>query len=320
MAAYAHYSFERERTLDKLSHSRNSRNSRRNTILEPYYFLAPIMISMFFLYLYPLINTFILAFQNYKLTDMKNVGFNGLANFRYLFNDPELPKIMMNTLKFVSITLVFQFLLGLILALALKKPFKGRGIYQSIVFLPWCMSSFAVGLMFRNAFNGEYGVINDLLLKIGLIQEKIVWIGSTKLALMTIAVATIWMGIPFFAIMYLAGLQSIPGEVYEAAKIDGCNKIKQLFLITLPYIKHTLILTILIRSVWIFNSVEIILVMTEGGPAYYSEILTSYLFTKAYATLDFGFAAAMGTIFIVGLLAYSLLYLKVSGFNKAGDF
>jgi multiple sugar transport system permease protein len=308
---------KRGRTLDK---SLNCKNSRRNALLEPYCFLAPIMISMSFLYLYPLLNTFLLAFQRYKLTDMKNIGFYGLANYRHLLNDPELPKIMMNTLKFVSITLIFQFLLGLILALALKKPFRGRGVYQSIVFLPWCMSSFAVGLMFRNAFNGEYGVINDLLLKIGLIQQKIVWIGSIKLALVTVIVATIWMGIPFFAIMYLAALQSIPTDVYEAAEIDGCGKIKQLFLITLPYIKHTLILTILIRSVWIFNSVEIILVMTEGGPAYYSEILTSYLYTKAYATLDFGFAAALGTIFIMGLLVYSLAYLKALGFDKAGDF
>ena len=228
--------------------------------------------------------------------------------------------ILRNSLAYVVISVIGQLLLGMILALALKKPFRGRGVYQSIVFLPWAFSGFVVGLIFRWSFNGEYGVVNDLLLKLGLIEEKIAWLGTPGLSLAVIIIAMIWIGIPFFAIMILAALQSIPADVYEAAEVDGCGVMRQFFQITLPYIKPTLVTTTLLRTIRIFNSFDLIVVVSGGGPANTSQTLTSYMYSAAFGSYDLGFAAAIGVMLMIVLGVYALLFLKITRYDKAGDF
>lgn len=201
-------------------------------------------------------------------------------------------------------------MLGLTLALALKKNFRGRGLYQSIVFLPWAFSAFVIGLMFRWSFNGEYGVVNDLLLKLHAITERIAWLGTPGISLLVVILGMIWMGVPFFAIMNLAALQSIPAEIYEACEIDGCGVIKKFFRITLPYIKPTIITTLLLRTIWIFNSFDLIVVITNGGPASTSQTLPSYMYTRAFSSYDFGLASALGILLLVALAVYSVAFLN----------
>jgi multiple sugar transport system permease protein len=130
----------------------------------------------------------------------------------------------------------------------------------------------------------------------------------------------IWMGIPFFAIMILAALQSIPANIYEASHIDGCGPLRRFFMITIPYIKPTVIITILLRTIWIFNSFDLIVVITNGGPANYSQTLPSYMYTKAFSSYDFGLASALGVVLMVFLALYVLLFLKATNYNKAGNF
>ena len=130
---------------------------------EPWLFLLPVLVVLLLLFGYPLINSIVMAFQNYKLTAPNDIYFNGFENFKKLFGDPDGLMILKNSIIYVVISVAGQFLLGLTLALALKKQFKGRGLYQSIVFLPWAFSGFVVGLIFRWSFNGEYGVVNNLL-------------------------------------------------------------------------------------------------------------------------------------------------------------
>lgn len=268
---------------------------------------------------YPLLNCIRLAFSNYKVTQLDNVTFAGFDNFKRIFADPKIGMIALNTLKFVIITLILQLVLGFILALALKKPFRGRGIYQGIVFLPWAFSGFLVGLTFQWMFNGEYGPINDILMKLNLIDGKISFLGDPKLALFTVIVALVWQGIPFFGIMLLAALQSVPEELMEAAKIDGANSIQRFTHVTIPCIKPTIIVTVLLRTIWIFNNADIIYIMTKGGPANSSDTLSSYMFIKAYSTLDFGFASALGVLFMLGLTVYIVGFIKVTKYNQAGD-
>lgn len=265
---------------------------------------------------YPLLNCIRLAFSNYKITQLNNVTFAGFANFARIFSDKEIGMVAANTLKFVVVTLVLQLVLGFILALALKKPFKGRGIYQGIVFLPWAFSGFIVGLTFQWMFNGEYGPINDILLKLGLISEKISFLGSPKWAIWTVIIALVWQGIPFFGIMILAALQSVPKELEEAAVIDGANAFQRFSNVTVPSIKATLITTVLLRTIWIFNNADIIYIMTKGGPANSSNTLSSYMFMKAYSTLDFGFASALGVLFMIGLTIYVVLFMKATHYNQ----
>ena len=290
----------------------------RKTIkrLEPHIFLLPSYIIMIFLMGYPLLNCIRLAFTNYRVTQMDNVSFAGLSNFKRIFEDRVIGMITTNTLKFVFFSVLFQLILGLILALALKKPFRGRGIYQGIVFLPWAFSGFIVGLTFQWMFNGEYGVINDVLLKLGLIEQKISFLGSPDLSLVSVMIAMIWSGIPFFGIMLLAALQSVPEELIEAAKIDGAGPIRRFWSVTIPCIKPTVVTTVLLRTIWIFNSPDLIYIMTKGGPANTSDTLSSYMFSKAYSTLDFGFASALGVLFMIFLTIYLLVFFKITKFNE----
>ncbi len=282
-----------------------------------YVFLAPTIIFLLLYFGAPLINSIRYAFSNYKLTDPDNIYFNGITNFMGIFTDTSLVQICVNTLVYVVSTVLMQFLLGLGLALLLKKPFKGRGIYQSVVFIPWAFSGFVVGLMFRWSFNGEYGVVNDILLRFNVIAENINWLATPQTGMFVSIVAMVWMGIPFFGILLLASLQSIPEEIYESAVLDGCTGIKSFWFITLPFIKPTIITTVLLRTIWIFNSFELIMIITGFGPAGLTNTLASYMYNKAFTTYDFGMASAIGLIFMVGLCIYSIVVLKITKGNES---
>jgi len=288
--------------------------------LEPLWYILPALIVLLLVFAVPLVRTFTMAFQRYSLTSLNNIKFNGMENFRNLFADKNISLIIKNSLFYVVFSVTLQFLLGMILALALRRSFRGRGIYQAIVFLPWAFSAFVVGLLFRWCFNGEYGVVNDILLRLGVISERISWIGTPGLSLLVVILAMVWMGVPFFAIMNLAALQSISNDVYEAASIDGCGIVSGFFAITLPYIKPTIITTILLRTIWVFNSFDLIVMITNGGPASSSQTLCSYMYTQAFTSYDFGMASALGVVLVVALAIYTFVFLVVTNYSKAGDF
>lgn len=295
-------------------------NLKTKKKIAPYLYVMPVLILLLIMYGYPLIKSIIMSLQDYKLTSSGSAPFNDFANFKKMFSDTDFLLLLRNSLIYVIISVVAQFVLGLILALCLKTKFRGRGIYQSIVFLPWAFSSFVVGLMFRWSFNGEYGVVNDILMKMGIIKENVAWLGTPGLSLAVVIIAMIWMGIPFFGIMILAALQSVPDDIYEAADIDGCGMFRKFFSLTLPYIKPTIIMTVLLRTIWIFNSFDLIVIITGGGPVNYSQTLPSYMYSKAFASYDFGLASAFGVLLIVILGIYAVLFLKLSNYDKAGDF
>jgi multiple sugar transport system permease protein len=268
---------------------------------------------------YPFLNVIRMSFMDYRLT-RRDRPFIGLANFRRIFNDPDIMMILGNSLVFVFVTVGLQFLLGLTLALALRKPFRGRGLYQGIVFIPWAFSNFIVALTFRWLFNAEFGPINDLLLRFGFITQRMVFLGSPTYALYTVITAMVWQGIPFFGIMILAALQSVPSDFYEAGALEGCTGVRGFFYITLPTIKATVIITLMLRLIWVFNNAELIFIMTQGGPANTSHTLASYMFTRAYSTLDFGFASAIGVFFMIILVTAVSIFLGISRYNEAkGD-
>lgn len=300
------------------SANKKGRMARKKRV-EPWYYVGPIFLLLVIMFGYPLIKSIVMAFQNYKLGNA-NVYFNDFANFQKMFGDKDFPLLLKNSIVYVIVSVFGQFIGDLILALCLRDKFKGRGIYQSIVFLPWAFSAFVVGLVFRWSFNGEYGVVNDVLMKLGIIKKGIAWLGTPGLSLVVVILAMIWIGIPFFGIMILAALQSIPDEIYEAADMDGCGMFRKFFSLTLPYIKPTVIMTILLRTIWIFNSFDLVVIVTQGGPANYSQTLPSYMYTKAFSGYDFGLAGAFGVLLMVILGVYAVLFLKLSNYDKAGDF
>lgn len=288
--------------------------------LQPYLYIAPVMILLLLMFGYPLIKSIVMSFQEYKLSRPDKIAWNNFENYAEMFGDRNFGLLLKNSILYVVAAVLGQFLLGLGLALALNKKFRGRGVYQSIVFLPWAFSPFVVGLLFRWCFNGEYGVVNDLLKKMGFIDKGISWLGTPGLSLLVIIFAMIWIGIPFFAINILAALQSVPAEIYEAADVDGCGTIRKFFSLTIPYIKPTIIMTVLLRTIWIFNSFDLVVIITEGGPANYSQTLPSYMYSQAFSSYDFGLAGAFGVLLMVILSVYAVIFLKITKYDKAGDF
>ena len=196
-----------------------------------------------------------------------------------------------------------------ILALLLDVPFRGRGLAQALVFLPWAVPTFLTGLNWAWLFNPTIGPLPHWLHALGLLAEPNNILSDPDLALWGPITAAVWWGIPFFAITLLAALQSIPGDLYEAAAIDGANPLQRFLSITLPFLAPVIAITVLLRTVWVANFTDLIVVMTSGGPADRTQTVASYIFTQAFKRLDFGYASAISLVLLVLLLTYALLIL-----------
>lgn len=267
-----------------------------------------------FIYL-PVIRGSIMAFQNYNMFDLRDVHFIGFTNFIDVITDKNISFliILFNTMIWVVFSLALQFVLGFILAMLLEKPFFGRGIYSGLVFYTLALSGFAIGLTWAWLFNGQTtGLINDMLMKINLIDSPIGFLSNPKFAMMSVIAANVWYGIPFFGIMILAALQSVPKELHEAAVIDGASSIKRLFKVTIPYIKPTIVSTLLLRTMWIVNMPDIIYAMTNGGPINKTNILATQMINKVFKEYDYGQGSAIGLIIMTLLFIYSIFYLRLT--------
>ena len=271
-------------------------------------FLAPAAVLVAIFTYYPLLRGANIAFRDYNLYDLRNTPFVGLQNFRTLLADPTFYTVFINSGIWVIGSIVPQFLLGFGLALLLRRKFRLRGIYQALVFYPWAVSGFLIGILFRWMFNGEFGVINDLLRKVGLIEANVPWLADPKLAMFSVIVANVWYGVTFFAIMILAALQSVPDELIESAAIDGAGKVKTLWNIMIPYIRYTLALTVMLRVIWIFNFPDLIYGMTGGGPANQTQIATTWMI-QFVQNGNYGVGSALGLILMLILGLFTMFYL-----------
>jgi multiple sugar transport system permease protein len=218
------------------------------------------------------------------------------------------PIILSNTAVWVFGSIIPQFVLGFAVALWLRKRFRFRGVYQALIFFPWAISGFLIAIIFRWMFNANFGVINDLLLRSGIITEPITWLAVPDTGLIAAIIANIWYGVTFFAIMILAALQSVPDELLESASIDGAGKVRSLFQIIIPYIRDTLVLTFLLRIIWILNFPDLIYGMTGGGPANQTHIITTLMVVTTRKG-DYGQASALGLIVMVILIVFASIYL-----------
>lgn len=274
-------------------------------------FMAPAVVFVAFFTYYPMVAGSQMAFRNWNLADLTDTSFIGFGNFTGIFGDPLWGTVLSNTALWVVASIVPQLVIGFALALWLRRRFRFRGLYQALIFFPWAISGFLIGILFRWMFNSEFGVVNDLLMKASLIDEPVAWLADPKTAMVAIIVANIWYGVTFFAIMILAALQSIPDEIYEAAALDGAGKVRTLFRITIPYIRTTLALTVLLRVIWIFNFPDIIFGTTGGGPNNETHIVTTWMITIMQQG-DYGKASALGLLIVAGLLLFSVFYLTAT--------
>jgi multiple sugar transport system permease protein len=278
--------------------------------LYPYYLVAPAVIFMLVIVAYPILNSFYMSMMDYKLFKMSSTHFVGLQNYIAVLQDPVFRQSLWNTLWWVGLGVFLQFFFGLILALLLNEKFRGRGIVRALILVPWVTPGILIGLMWTWMYDGNYGVINDVLVKLHLLDQYVPWLAQSNTALLAVIVTIVWQGIPFFAIMLLAGLQTIPKELYEAAEVDGASSWQSFWMITLPMLMPTIFVTTLLRIIWVANSVDVIFAMTGGGPGYSTLTLSVYTFVKARTALDFGYASTMSIYLtmILSVVLFAYLY------------
>ena len=276
--------------------------------IYPYLLVAPAVLIILCVVFIPVVNAIRMSFQNYDLRKPKDIAFIGLGNYVALFKDPLFWKSLIKTIQWVVFGVGFQFLFGFILALLLNRSFRGRGVIRAVSLIPWVTPGVLIGLMWRWMYDGNYGVVNDILQKLHITGENIAFLANPKTAFPAVIVTIVWQGIPFFALMILAALQGIPYELYEAADIDGANWVQKLFSITIPSIRNTIMITLLLRIIWVANSVDVIFNMTEGGPAYATQTLSVYVFNKANI-LNLGYSSAMAIMLAIVLCSVAVPYL-----------
>lgn len=283
---------------------------RKKRDLLPYALVTPALAITIAIIFLPMFQTITYSFSHYVLYKPQEKGFIGLENFKTAFTDPLFVSSLINTFIWIVGIVVFQFFLGFATALLLNRKFPGRGIARSLILIPWVTPSVITALMWRWMYDGNHGLINQLLSKAGLIKEFIPFLARTSTAMGSIIVALIWQGFPFFAIMLLAGLQAIPDELYEAAKIDGATPFQQFFRVTTPMLKPVILTTVLLRTIWVANSLDIILIMTGGGPGYSTYTLPVYSYIKAYKGMDFGYSSTLAVLLTI------LLMIIVAGYVR----
>jgi len=274
----------------------------------PYLLTAPALIIVWSVVFVPVVQAILMSFQKYDLRYPKEIAFIGLKNYQEVLTDGLFWSSCLRTLQWVVLGVGFQFLFGFILAMLLNRKFAGRGIVRSVSLVPWVTPGVLIGLMWKWIYDGNYGVLNDILLKLGIVNQKIAFLANTGTALPSVILTIVWQGIPFFAIMLLAGLQGIPAELYEAADIDGASYSQKLFHITIPSLKSTIFVTTLLRIIWVTNSVDVIANMTGGGPAYSTQTISIMIFNTAN-TMNFGEAATMAIIMTLMLSVVAVPYL-----------
>ncbi len=278
-------------------------------MVEPYLYLSPAVIVIALVMLVPLVIGISYAFQAVNLLRPFDTGWVGFENFQALWSDRKFWLALKNTFWWTVGSITFQFFLGLGLALLLNTRFYGKRLVQALVFLPWAVPTFLSALTWAWLFNPTIGPLPHWLAALGILSEPYNILGDPDLAMWGPITANVWFGIPFFAITLLAALQSIPGELYEAAEIDGASAWQTFTKITLPFLAPMIAITVMLRTIWIANFADLIFVMTGGGPANSTQILSTYIFTTAFRKLDFGYASAIAVALLGLLLIYAVVLL-----------
>lgn len=280
--------------------------------LLPWLLLAPALLLVCGVLLVPLGVGASYAFRSMSMDNVfGEAGFAGLDNFRTLVSDPKLGEVLGNTLTWTLSSLVWQCGLGLGLALLLRHSGKGGRRLQALLFLPWAIPSVLIGMVWKMLFSPYTSPLPAWLVSLGLLPRVTDILAEPSLAMMGPIVANVWFGVPFFAITLLAALQAIPEDLYEAAALDGASAWQQFARITLPLIMPTLLISVLLRSVWIVNFGDLVWIMTQGGPAGATQILPTYLFATAFTDLNEGYASALAVAQLVLLLIYAATVLRL---------
>jgi len=274
-----------------------------------YILLIPLAIILLGLLGYPLIRALLLSFQD-KMIGYPDVHFIGFKNYTALLKDEIYYQALINTLIFTFGAVIVKLLMGLFTALALNQPIPARNIIRGVVLIPWAVPTVVTLVIWGWMYNDLYGILNFILLRLGILKQPHNWLSNPSTAMASVVVVNIWRGFPFFALVILAGLQTIPEELYEAARIDGAGFWAQFWHVTLPGITTMIMIVTLLSTIWTIGDFTIVWVLTQGGPGYATHLLSTYTFATAFLGRELSKGVAISTTLLPLLLLFIILLVR----------
>jgi multiple sugar transport system permease protein len=285
--------------------SATATTKERTLLLLPAALLVTAVIAV------PLLRVVALSFERVELSGGAVASWAGLSAYVRLWTDGRWWTALGNTAVFTAASTILDLALGVGIALALDRRFRGRGVLRAAVMLPWALPTSVMALAWAWIFNDSFGVANDLLLRLGLIAQPVAWLGGPRTAMAAMIAADVWKTTPFVALIVLAGLQGIPQQVLEAARIDGLGSGARLRRIVLPLLLPSILVAAAFRAVQAWGAFDIVYVMTGGGPGGATETVSLYAYRNYFRYLDFGYGSAIATqaTMLAALLAWILMSL-----------
>lgn len=280
--------------------------------------MAPAVIMLLIIAVYPVLRTIWLSLHEMVLTDPgSGYPFIGLENYINILKDERALSSIVFTLKFTVTTVFFELILGFTAALVMNKAFRGKGLVRAAILIPWAIPTSVSALMWKFIYNDQYGLFNDILYKLGIIDSYQAWLSTADGSFMALVITDVWKTAPYMALLILAGLQMIPEDLYEAAKIDGANVFQRFRYVTLPNVKGTVLVALLFRTLDAFRVYDLVSVMTGG--ANQTESVSLYAYNNLMKFLDFGYGSAMAVLVFVIVFIISLIYMKAMGDQLTGS-
>jgi trehalose/maltose transport system permease protein len=286
----------------------------RSRVRSAWLFMAPMLVVLALVAGWPLLRTIWFGFTDANLSDLSAAQFVGLINYLYLFQDPDWWNAVWNTFVFATVSVTLETLLGLGIALALDAHFRGRGLLRAAVLIPWAIPTVVSAQMWAWMFNDVFGVINHALLALGLIAAPIAWIASPDTALIAVIIVDVWKTTPFMALLLLAGLQMLPQECYESARVDGVHPIKVFLKVTLPLLKPALMVAIIFRVLDALRIFDLIYVMTGNNRDTMS--MSVYARQQLVDFQDVGYGSAASTLLFLIIALFTVVYLTLGRFGR----
>ncbi|WP_418667878.1 carbohydrate ABC transporter permease [Allofournierella sp.] len=277
-----------------------------------YWFVLPLTAVILVFLVYPIAKAALMSVQYWYLPKASTQGnyFVGTDNFTGVLQDDYFWKSIRTTLSYMGVTIVARYLLGLGTAVLLNQKFPGRVVARALVIIPWAVPEVVASLVWILMYDKDFGIINYLFTNFQFISQPLGFLTDTRFALWAADAVAIWKGFPFVAIMLLSGLQSVPGELYEAARIDGANALGQFRFVTLPSLKPVSVVVFLLLVIWTIKDFGIIYLLAKGGPSRATQLLPIYTYQMGFSNFDFGRAAASGMFMLLFSVVFTLVYLN----------
>jgi multiple sugar transport system permease protein len=286
---------------------------------EAYFFASPALFLIVAFVIFPLLYSFYLTFHNYDLAIGPPADYVGLDNYQEMLEDTRFWRSWINTFLIIFPAITLQLLLGLGIALLLNRPIKGRAFITSLLIIPAMVSPASAAMVWRMLYGVKYGGINNALMQVGVLDVYFDWFATPALAIMSIVAVEVWHNTSFMMIVLLAGLQAIPQELYEAGEVDGASSWQRFWYITLPLLKFTMIVALLIRMIDLTKIFGLIYLLTFGGPAGSTQTVAFSTYLSGFQDFRISYASTLSYVIVAGVFILTLIFQKVSRFREGEE-